>query len=134
MVRSNPKKRGPGTHPRRGFGGGAPKVLRGVGQSPAIGCGAESRNLKEKIMELGQVVFSKKGRDKGLPFIVCRIEGEYLYLVDGSLRKLAKPKKKKIIHLAKTNYVDREIGTKFKEQTYLLDSDIKKALVRYAKE
>ena len=48
----------------------------------------------------GQVVRSKKGRDEGKVFVVIGIiDKDYLYLVDGKLRKLDRPKKKKVKHL-----------------------------------
>lgn len=47
----------------------------------------------------GCVVYSKCGRDKGLAAIVLRAEGDYVYLVDGKLRRLDKPKKKKLKHV-----------------------------------
>ena len=55
---------------------------------------------------VGQVVYSKSGHDKGKAFIVTEIEGEYLYLVDGKCRTIDKPKKKKLIHLQRTNYTE----------------------------
>ena len=56
-------------------------------------------------MKPGQIVFSKKGRDKGRGMIVIAIDGEYAYLVDGVLRTLAKPKKKKAMHVQITNTI-----------------------------
>jgi len=50
-------------------------------------------------MSPGQIVFSKQGRDKGCAMVVVSVEGEYAYLVDGRLRRLAKPKKKKLKHI-----------------------------------
>lgn len=51
-------------------------------------------------IEVGQIVKSKVGRDAGRIFLVFKvIDDDYLYLVDGSLRKLNNPKKKKIKHL-----------------------------------
>ena len=48
----------------------------------------------------GQVVRSKKGRDEGKVFVIIDIiDKDYLYLVDGKLRKLDRPKKKKVKHL-----------------------------------
>ena len=44
---------------------------------------------------VGQMVYSKSGHDKGLPFIITETEGEFIYLVDGKNRTLDKPKKKK---------------------------------------
>ncbi len=54
---------------------------------------------------VGQIVISKSGRDKGLAFVIKSIEGEYVYLVDGKLRKLDKPKKKKQKHVQPTKTV-----------------------------
>lgn len=79
----------------------------------------------------GQVVYSKSGHDKGLPFIVISVEGEYVYIVDGKRRRLEKPKRKKIIHVQKTNYVDEDIAKKVLEKEYMLDSDIVKTLKKY---
>ena len=83
------------------------------------------------MVSIGQVVYSKKGRDKTKPFIVYHEEGEYVFLVDGNLRKLEKPKKKKIKHIQITNYIDIEIENKITNKCYLLDSDIRKALATY---
>ena len=51
---------------------------------------------------LGQIVFSKCGRDQGKPFIIVSIEDEYVYLVDGDLRKVDNPKLKKKKHVQLT--------------------------------
>lgn len=66
--------------------------------------------LKDKALDeirCGQIVRSKAGRDKGRHFIVYEVEGEYINLVDGSLRKIENPKKKKLKHIQKVNiYVE----------------------------
>ena len=79
----------------------------------------------------GQIVFSKHGRDMGRPFIIFSVEGEYAYLVDGALRKLEKPKKKKNKHLQATLYIDADIKHKLEAQSYLLDADFRKALQNF---
>ena len=79
----------------------------------------------------GQVVFSKCGRDKGMAFIVVNADEDNVYLVDGKLRRLEKPKKKKKIHVQITKYVDTEINRKLNDSEYLMDSDIRKALKTY---
>ena len=56
-------------------------------------------------MSPGQIVFSKRGRDKGRAMIVIAADGEYAYLVDGVLRPLEKPKKKKAKHIQPTNNI-----------------------------
>lgn len=79
----------------------------------------------------GQIVFSKKGRDKGMAFIVYDYEENYAYLVDGKLRKLEKPKKKKIIHIQPSSMTDENVREKLEKGLYILDSDIRKALAKY---
>jgi len=56
-------------------------------------------------MSPGQIVFSIKGRDKGTAMIIIAVDGEYVYLVDGKLRPLVKPKKKKAKHIQITNSI-----------------------------
>ena len=80
------------------------------------------------MFAIGQVVFSKRGRDKGTAFIVTAEEGEYLWLVDGKLRKLSAPKKKKMKHVQITYHIDVELADKIKRKAYLVDADFRKAL------
>lgn len=81
---------------------------------------------------VGQVVFSKCGRDKKYPFIIYSVEGDFLFLVDGKMRPLEKPKKKKIKHVQPVNYIDEAIKQKLENKLYLNNSDVKKALAKYA--
>ncbi len=54
---------------------------------------------------VGNAVYSRAGRDKGELFIVLKVEGDYVYLADGKKRRVSNPKKKKIKHLNRTNFV-----------------------------
>ena len=81
--------------------------------------------------KLGQIVFSKSGRDKGMAFIIVQVSGEFLHLSDGHIRKLEKPKKKKIKHVQKTNFIDDDVRIKLEEKSYLLDSDIRKSIKNF---
>ena len=81
--------------------------------------------------KLGQIVFSKNGHDKGNIFVVVDIEKQYIYIADGKIRKIEKPKRKKIKHIQKTNYIDMNLNNKLENNEYLLDSDIVKALKKY---
>ncbi len=54
----------------------------------------------------GQMVRSKAGRDKDRMFIIVDvIDDQYVTIVDGDLRRVEKPKRKKIRHLSKINKV-----------------------------
>lgn len=77
-------------------------------------------------IKVGQIVKSIAGRDVGKIFLVFKvIDKEYLYLVDGSLRKLDNPKKKKIKHLMICNdVIDIDVEN-------LNDSFLRKALKPY---
>ena len=88
-------------------------------------------------MRIGQVVFSKKGRDKDHAFIVMDTKDGYAYLVDGKMRSLTKPKKKKIKHLQITNHVSAifsDVGLGKRQESVrsstrgLQDADIRKEL------
>lgn len=54
---------------------------------------------------IGRIVYSKSGRDKGHRFTVLKEDGEYVYLADGDLRRIDKPKKKKLKHVQPTKTV-----------------------------
>ena len=56
-------------------------------------------------IQVGEIVLSKAGHDKGELFLVKEIVGEYALICDGKTRKASKPKKKKIKHLFKTGQV-----------------------------
>ena len=84
--------------------------------------------------QIGQVVYSKSGHDKGDVLMIHSISGEYLFLVDGRRRKLEKPKRKKKKHVQPTSYVEAEVAEKLQQKSYLLDAEVAKALKKYQKE
>ncbi len=53
----------------------------------------------------GRLVRSKAGRDKARTLAVLTAEGGWLTLADGRLRPLARPKRKKAMHVAATGAV-----------------------------
>jgi len=79
-------------------------------------------------MTPGQIVISKRGRDKNRAMIVLNVSEGYLMLVDGSFRTLKRPKKKKIKHIQPTNYVV-DLTT---EGRALQDADIRNHLSAFA--
>ncbi|MGI6702707.1 MAG: RNA-binding protein [Clostridia bacterium] len=78
---------------------------------------------------LGQVVRSKAGRDKDAYFVVVGLEKEqYLYIADGNLRKVDRPKKKKAKHLARTGIVLTEVAEKLKSGKKVTNAELRKNL------
>lgn len=84
-------------------------------------------------IQIGQIVYSKSGHDKGDTLMVFSVEGDCVYLVDGRRRRLEKPKRKKIIHIQPTSYIEEGIAGKIRREEYLLDAEIAKALRKYQK-
>lgn len=87
-----------------------------------------------KYLKIGQVVRSKNGRDAGDVFIVVRIiDDDYVHIVDGRRRTLAKPKLKKIKHLDVYNKVFNEIESKQFGKYQFNDAYVKRILMPYSK-
>lgn len=83
---------------------------------------------------IGQVVKSRAGRDKGRVFLVLDIiDDQYVLIVDGDLRKLEKPKKKKIKHLMVYNTVIKEFEEKLQSKQGINDAYIRKLLEPFNK-
>ncbi|MBW4827033.1 MAG: KOW domain-containing RNA-binding protein [Clostridiaceae bacterium] len=78
---------------------------------------------------VGQVVKSRAGRDKGNIFLVLDIiDDKYLYVVDGDIRKLDNPKRKKVKHLIIYNTVVPELKEKIENGTKINNAYIRKLL------
>lgn len=76
----------------------------------------------------GMVVRSIAGRDKGDIFLVLSREGEYAYLANGELRKVDRPKKKKLKHLQPSSKVSEFIQNKLAAVGKVTNSEVRKAL------
>lgn len=74
----------------------------------------------------GQIVSSKAGHDKGCFFAIVADEMPFAYICDGKRRPLEKPKKKKYIHLSKTNYF-------LDEEEMKTNRSLRRALSRFSK-
>ena len=81
--------------------------------------------------QIGQVVYSKSGHDKGNVLLVAAVDGEYLTLVDGKCRTLEKPKRKKKKHVQPTSYIEETVAEKLMHGSYLQDAQVRKALKLY---
>lgn len=70
------------------------------------------------------IVESLAGHDKGRLYVVLKLEDGYVYLVDGKIRTLQNPKRKKRKHVAKI-CTDESALTNM-----ATDSEMKKVLVK----
>ena len=77
----------------------------------------------------GMFAISKAGHDKGQMYIIIREDRDFAYLVDGDIRKLDRPKKKRKKHLqlVKTG-LDEVLLEKIKNQNIIYNEEIKYAI------
>ncbi len=77
----------------------------------------------------GQMVFSKAGRDKGKAFIIIKhADEQYVYIVDGDLRRMDNPKKKKLKHLEITDLKSDFIANKIKHSHKITNADVRRCI------
>lgn len=85
-----------------------------------------------KGIALGSVVFSRSGRDAGRFYVVIEIvDDEYVTIADGDLRRVDKPKLKKIKHLKPQGDVIVKIADKLAEGKKIFDAEVRSALRAY---
>lgn len=78
---------------------------------------------------VGQIVVSRAGRDAGGRFVVIRVIDEhFVEICDGDLRRLEKPKRKRIKHLNITAEMAQGIEEKLKSGGRITNAEIRKAL------
>ncbi|MBF4695824.1 KOW domain-containing RNA-binding protein [Fusibacter ferrireducens] len=80
-----------------------------------------------KELEIGQFVKSKAGRDKDRIFIVIEIVDEqFVKIADGDIRKLEKPKMKKIKHLIKLKFFSEDLREKIENDKKITNAMLRK--------
>ena len=85
--------------------------------------------MKRAPIEVGQVVVSMAGRDEGRWFLVLALpDAEYALVADGRLRKVEKPKKKKVMHLRSTGEMIAELQRRLQA-----GERVRCSITRYAK-
>ncbi len=78
---------------------------------------------------LGAVCVSRAGRDKGRAFVLVGVCDEnHVLLADGEIRRLERPKRKKLRHLSVEPRRAEEIGERLRSGSGVLDTDVRKAL------
>lgn len=80
--------------------------------------------------KIGDFAVSAAGHDAGKYYVIFQADSEYVYLVDGKIRPLNNPKKKKIKHIkileaAQQNLTDRIIRHTIRNE------EIKRAIKLY---
>ena len=85
--------------------------------------------MNDTPLQVGQLVRSRAGRDQGRYFMVSAlVDSEYVYLVDGQLRKMEKPKKKKRKHLESHEVYFSSLRQKLEGGQTVFDYEVRQAL------
>lgn len=80
---------------------------------------------------IGKFATSKAGHDKTKLYVIMNEDAEYVYLVDGDLKPVDKPKKKSKKHIQIINRVDETIQNKLETKEIIYNEDIKRAIKLY---
>ncbi len=89
--------------------------------------------MKPIPFEVGRVVQSTQGRDRGRLFIVISVvDGEFVLMADGDLRKVDHLKRKKIKHLHAKPVFFPEVAARLGTNVAVTDSELRKALKKAA--
>lgn len=72
----------------------------------------------------GMIVKSLAGHDKTQYFVILSVDSEYVYLADGKLRTVGKPKRKKRKHIQTSKMIDQRM----EDSECVEDSYIRKLL------
>ena len=81
--------------------------------------------------ETGCLAWSLAGHDKEGIFIIIKEDAEYVYLADGRLRTVGKPKRKKKKHVQASRIRDEKLCDKLMSGSTVTDEEIKYFIKQY---
>lgn len=89
----------------------------------------EVNNLQDNDL-VGKMAISKAGRDKGNYYIVIKqIDDNYVFVADGKLKTIEKPKRKKLKHLN----ISVEVASEIKEAIISNDNNVDIIIKKFLK-
>ena len=90
-------------------------------------------SMQNCIFNIGQIVLSTQGHDKGQRYVVVGIRGDRIAVADGVLKSIKTPKQKNRKHLLATKFIDPEIESKLKDGLEVNDQMIYHTLLKFKK-
>lgn len=79
--------------------------------------------------EPGMLAWSRAGHDSGQLYVIMAVEDEYVYLTDGRLKPLEKPKKKKKKHVQVLRKIPQEL--EYMSEKNIKNEDIRRVIRRF---
>lgn len=81
---------------------------------------------------IGKFATSKAGHDKMQLYVITDMEGDFVYLCDGRLKPIEKPKKKRIKHIQIINTaVEESLYNRLQNKETVRNEEIKYAIKKY---
>ncbi len=78
---------------------------------------------------IGMLAFSKAGHDRQTVYMIMKEDAEYVYLSDGRLKTVERPKKKNKKHIQPIKQgMDEAITEKLKQQIPVRNEEVKKVI------
>lgn len=87
--------------------------------------------MKNKTPVLGGICQSTQGRDKDRYYIISKLDGEFVYVVDGNFKRFASPKRKNLRHVRLLPVKAEAIAEKLACGTLVYDTEVYSALKGY---
>ena len=81
---------------------------------------------------IGKFAISKAGHDKDKLYVIVACDGMFVYVCDGRLRPVERPKRKRLKHIQIINQtVQEELLHKLEHHEKIMDEEIKYAIKHY---
>lgn len=78
---------------------------------------------------IGNLIISKAGHDKGMRYIIIEETGDFVYLADGKIRTVDRPKKKRKKHIQPVSHYDTtHIAKKLRDHEGISNEEIKRII------
>lgn len=78
--------------------------------------------------EVGMLAKSLAGHDFGKLYVIIKVDSEYVYLVDGSIRTVDKPKRKKKKHVQVIREIQQTVVDKIQNNQVIQNEEIKRII------
>lgn len=79
--------------------------------------------------EAGMLAWSRAGHDCGQLYVIAAVEGDCVFLTDGRLKPLEKPKKKKMKHIQVIRQIPEELENM--SDATIKNEDIRRVIRRF---
>lgn len=81
----------------------------------------------DDVFLIGSFVEAIAGHDAGKKYVIINTDTEYVYLVDGKIRTIDRPKKKKKKHTRLLDWQDQDLTEKISRQE-IKNEEVKRAI------